>query len=91
MHLGIVERALRRDPAEALPLVLRAQDATADALAGLRDVVRSIYRPVLAERGLDGAVAGLIARCPVPCELSTARSAPRRRWGRLRTSWSPRP
>jgi signal transduction histidine kinase len=70
MHLGIVERALRRDPAEALPMVLRAQDAAADALAGLRDVVRSIYPPVLAERGLDGAVAGLIARCPVPCALT---------------------
>jgi signal transduction histidine kinase len=70
MHLGIVERALRRDPAAALPLVLRAQDAASDALAGLRDVVRSIYPPVLAERGLDGAVAGLIARCPVPCTLS---------------------
>ncbi|MCT2587722.1 sensor histidine kinase [Actinophytocola gossypii] len=71
MHLGIVERALRRDPAGALPMVLRAQDATSDALAGLRDVVRSIYPPVLAERGLDGAVAGLIARCPVPCALTT--------------------
>jgi signal transduction histidine kinase len=70
MHLGIVERALRRDPAAALPLVLKAQDAASDALAGLRGVVRSIYPPVLAERGLDGAVAGLIARCPVPCTLS---------------------
>lgn len=70
MHLGIVERSLRRDPAAALPVVLRAQDAASDALAGLRDVVRSIYPPVLAERGLDGAVAGLIARCPVPCTLT---------------------
>lgn len=71
MHLGIVERELRRDPAGALPLVLRAQDAATDALSGLRDVVRGIYPPVLAERGLDGAVAGLIARCPVPCALTT--------------------
>jgi signal transduction histidine kinase len=70
MHLGIVERALRRDPAAALPLVLKAQNAASDALAGLRGVVRSIYPPVLAERGLDGAVAGLIARCPVPCTLT---------------------
>jgi signal transduction histidine kinase len=70
MHLGIVERALRRDPSTALPVVLRAQDAAGDALAGLRDVVRSIYPPVLAERGLDGAAAGLIARCPVPCTLT---------------------
>ena len=70
MHLGIVERALRRDPATALPLVLKAQDAATDALAGLRGVVRSIYPPVLAERGLDGAVAGLIARCTVPTTLT---------------------
>lgn len=71
MHLGIVERELRRDPDNALPLVLRAQDAATDALSGLRDVVRGIYPPVLAERGLDGAIAGLIARCPVPCALTT--------------------
>jgi signal transduction histidine kinase len=50
--------------------VLKAQDATSDALAGLRGVVRSIYPPVLSERGLDGAVAGLIANCGVPCSLS---------------------
>jgi signal transduction histidine kinase len=70
MHLGIVERALRRDPAIALPMVLKAQDAATDALAGLRSVVRSIYPPVLAERGLDGAVGSLIARCPVPTTMS---------------------
>jgi signal transduction histidine kinase len=71
MHLGIVERALRRDDlTAALPLVLKAQDAASDALAGLRGVVRSIYPPVLSERGLDGAVAGLIARCAVPTTLA---------------------
>jgi signal transduction histidine kinase len=69
MHLGIAERALRRDPASALPLLLKAQDQAADALGELRDVVRSIYPPVLAERGLDGALAALAARCPVPCTL----------------------
>ncbi|MFI7680015.1 sensor histidine kinase [Actinophytocola sp. NPDC049390] len=70
MHLGIVERALRRDPAAALPMVLTAQDAVSDALSGLRGVVRSIYPPVLSERGLDGAVAGLIASSGVPCALT---------------------
>ncbi|MDQ3789189.1 MAG: histidine kinase, partial [Actinomycetota bacterium] len=70
MHLGIAERALRRDPAAALPMVLKAQDAVSDALSGLRGVVRSIYPPVLSERGLDGAVAGLIASCGVPCSLT---------------------
>ncbi|TDD69506.1 sensor histidine kinase [Jiangella aurantiaca] len=69
MHLGIAERALRRDPESALPLLLKAQDQAADALGELRDVVRSIYPPVLAERGLDGALAALAARCAVRCTL----------------------
>jgi signal transduction histidine kinase len=33
--------------------------------------VRTIYPPVLTERGLDGAVAALVARCPVPCTVTT--------------------
>lgn len=70
MHLGIAERAMHRDPESALPLLLRAQNAASDALAELRGVVRSIYPPVLSERGLDGAVAALVARCSVPCALT---------------------
>ena len=70
MHLGIVERALRRDPASALPLVLRAQDAAEDAVAELRAVVRGIYPPILAERGLDGALGALVAGCAVPGTLT---------------------
>jgi signal transduction histidine kinase len=70
MHLGIIERALRRDPGSALPLILKAQDAASDALEGLRSVVRSIYPPVLTERGLDGALADVIARCAVPATLT---------------------
>ncbi|PZF83027.1 sensor histidine kinase [Jiangella anatolica] len=72
MHLGIAERALRREPESALPLLLKAQNQAADALSELRDVVRSIYPPILAERGLDGALAALAARCPVPCTLRAA-------------------
>lgn len=72
MHLGIAERALRRDPESALPLILRAQNAASDALSELRGVVRSIYPPVLTERGLDGAVAALVARCSVPCTLAVS-------------------
>ncbi|MEU6153313.1 sensor domain-containing protein [Actinosynnema sp. NPDC047251] len=69
MHLGMVESALRRDPETALPLVLRAQDAATDALAGLREVVRGIYPPILADRGLDGALTSLASHSGVPCEL----------------------
>ncbi len=69
MQLGAVERALTRDPAAALPSVLTAQNAATDALAELRQVVRSIYPPVLAERGLSDAVASLAAQCAIPCTL----------------------
>ncbi|GLU49543.1 sensor histidine kinase [Nocardiopsis ansamitocini] len=67
MHLGLVERMLRTDPAKALELITTAQTAADDALAELRGVVRSIYPPILADRGLASAVSALAARCPVPC------------------------
>ncbi|MFD9701464.1 histidine kinase [Lentzea sp. NPDC059081] len=69
MQLGLVERALIRDPAAALPSVLSAQNAATDALAELRQVVRSIYPAVLAERGLSKAVASLAAQCAISCAL----------------------
>lgn len=69
MHLGMVERALSRDPASALPMVHTAQAAATDALAELREVVRAIYPPVLIDRGLSGAVASLVAHCAIPCTL----------------------
>ena len=47
----------------------RAQDAAEQALAELRTVVRGILPPVLADRGLAGALAGLAADCAVPCRV----------------------
>jgi signal transduction histidine kinase len=70
MMLGMMERSLRRGPDNVIPLILKAQDAATDALADLRDVVRSIHPPILADRGLNGAVDALAARCPIPCEVS---------------------
>jgi len=69
MHLGMVERALTRNPAAALPMVVTAQKAATDALAELREVVRAIYPPVLVDRGLTGAVASLVGHCAIPCTL----------------------
>ncbi|RQX26124.1 histidine kinase, partial [Micromonospora chalcea] len=48
----------------------RAQDAAEQALGELRTVVRGILPPVLGDRGLAGALAGLAAECAVPCRLS---------------------
>ncbi|MFE9748202.1 sensor histidine kinase [Saccharothrix saharensis] len=67
--LGAVRRAVDRDPAAAHSALDRAQDAAEQALAELRAVARSILPPVLADRGLAGALDGLASSCGVPCEL----------------------
>jgi signal transduction histidine kinase len=67
--LGATRRALARDPSSAEAVLERAQDAAERALAELRAVVRGILPPVLADRGLAGALAGLAADCGVPCRV----------------------
>ncbi|MFY1625645.1 sensor histidine kinase [Micromonospora sp. WMMD735] len=67
--LGAAGRALARDPAAGRELVERAQLAAEQALGELRTVVRSILPPVLDDRGLAGALDGLVAGCALPCRL----------------------
>jgi signal transduction histidine kinase len=67
--VGAAKRALARDPAEAAEILDRAQTAAEYALAELRGVVRSILPPVLTERSLPDALAGLAADCPVTCRI----------------------
>jgi signal transduction histidine kinase len=45
---------------------MEARQASGDALRELRDLVRGIHPPVLAERGLDGAVRALALTLPLP-------------------------
>ncbi|MFG1926524.1 sensor histidine kinase [Cryptosporangium sp. NPDC048952] len=66
--LGAARRALTRNPDEAEAILARAQDAAETALAELRAVARSILPPVLADRGLAGALTGLASASAVPCE-----------------------
>ncbi|BCJ49399.1 hypothetical protein Asp14428_08740 [Actinoplanes sp. NBRC 14428] len=67
--LGAARRALARDPRAAGEMLERAQDAAEQALAELRTVARSILPPVLADRGLAGALDGLAAASGVPCRV----------------------
>ena len=67
--LGAARRALARDPSGAEAILERAQNAAEQALAELRTVARSILPPVLADRGLAGALAGLASTCGVPCRV----------------------
>lgn len=65
--LGAARRMVVRDPSGAEELLERAQSAAEQALAELRSVARGILPPVLADRGLAGALSGLAANCAVPC------------------------
>jgi signal transduction histidine kinase len=75
--LGAARRAASRDPANVDPLLQRAQDATEEALAELRSVVRSILPPVLENRSLADALVSLGSACPVPCRVDADADAPR--------------
>lgn len=70
MDLGTIEALIERDPAQAKELVARARTSSAQALTELRDLVRGIHPPVLAERGLDDAVRALALRMPLPVEVT---------------------
>lgn len=76
IHLGVAQRQRATDPALADQLIDRARTSVEAALTELRAVVRGIYPPILADRGLPGAVHALAADCPVPL---TVRVTPLRR------------
>jgi signal transduction histidine kinase len=67
--VGAARRAQGRNPDAVADILDRAQEATEQALAELRAVVRGILPPVLDDRGLAGALDGLAGNCSVPCEL----------------------
>jgi signal transduction histidine kinase len=66
MTIGLAEELVDRDPATARKLLAEAREASTTALVELRHLVRGIHPPVLAERGLDGAVRALALSLPVP-------------------------
>lgn len=80
MSLGMADELLETDPIEARRLLLEARTGAVAALADLRSLVRGIYPPVLADRGLDGAIHALVLAVALPVEanidLSDARLPP---------------
>jgi signal transduction histidine kinase len=72
-------RLAAEDPAAASMLVDQAHGQAMAALAELRNLVRGVHPPVLSDRGLDAALSGLAALCPVPVTVDVdlpARPAP---------------
>ncbi len=69
MNIGFAEQVLRENPDLALTLLAEARASSGQALSDLRTLVRGIHPPVLAERGLDGAVRALALSLPLPVDL----------------------
>lgn len=70
MSIGLAEQLMQRDPEAVRRLLVEAREASGQALAELRGLVRGIHPPVLAERGLDGAVRALALAVPLPVEVT---------------------
>jgi signal transduction histidine kinase len=66
LTLGAAEGYLDRDPDKTRALIADARDAAAKALAELRELVRGIHPPVLAERGLGDAIRALALDFALP-------------------------
>ncbi|HEY8471401.1 MAG TPA: sensor histidine kinase [Natronosporangium sp.] len=69
MAVGMAEELIRTDPEAASRLLAQAREDTGRALAELRSLVRGMHPPVLADRGLSGAVQALAHAHPLPVEV----------------------
>jgi signal transduction histidine kinase len=70
MTLSAAEQVLDQNPAAARALLLEARDASAKALTELRDLVRGIHPPVLADRGIGEAARALAMDSPLKIRVT---------------------
>jgi signal transduction histidine kinase len=70
MSLGMAEDMWARDPEAAQQILREARATTGAALGDLRSVVRGIHPPVLADRGLAGAVQALALDMAIPVTVA---------------------
>ena len=69
ISLGMAEATFDEDAEKARKLVQDARATTAAAIGDLRSVVRGIHPPVLADRGLGGAVQAIALDMAVPVDV----------------------
>jgi signal transduction histidine kinase len=68
MSLRAAERLIPTSPEAAIALVVEARETSARALTELRELVRGVLPPVLADRGLADAVRALALDSPLAVE-----------------------
>jgi signal transduction histidine kinase len=69
MELGLAKAKFADDLDAARELVDQAHAQAKEALIELRNLVRGVHPPVLTDRGLDAALSGLAALCPIPVDV----------------------
>jgi signal transduction histidine kinase len=69
MELGRAKAKFGDDLDAARELVDQAHAQAKEALTELRNLVRGVHPPVLTDRGLDAALSGLAALCPIPVDV----------------------
>ncbi|GAA0992994.1 sensor histidine kinase [Acrocarpospora macrocephala] len=69
MQLGMARETLPEGSEPLAELLRHAHEGAEEAMSELRDVIRTMYPPILADRGLAGALAALGARSGVPAEV----------------------
>ncbi|WP_235994776.1 sensor histidine kinase [Nonomuraea montanisoli] len=72
MQLGMARESLADDPDTVAVLLRQAHETAEEAMVELRTVLQTIYPPILADRGLDGALTALAARSSVPVRIELA-------------------
>jgi signal transduction histidine kinase len=70
MSLGLAESLLASKPHELPGLLTEARSTTLAALDDLRTLMRGIQPPVLADRGLEGAIRALALDVAVPVKIT---------------------
>ncbi|MFE6866760.1 histidine kinase [Kitasatospora sp. NPDC057692] len=69
LRLGLAREVQDRDPVLLARLLAEAHEGTEEAMTELRAVIRTIYPPILADRGLAGALTALGARSTIATTL----------------------
>ena len=68
MNLGLAEKLMQTDPEAGRELITESRQSVSEALADLRNLVRGIHPPVLADRGLVGGLDALALAAPLQVE-----------------------
>jgi signal transduction histidine kinase len=70
LQLRLTQSALERRPETVVALLEEAQAELARALDELRELARGIHPAILTDRGLGPALEAILARAPLPVELT---------------------